>query len=146
MRIKTLVALQVWILESDQVTWKRSIGKVSRKVQVLFQWNDLESLRPTNAVKICAMNVQIGLLQQTITWCKIRHLNWYMVSEFFKSLSKAFQSLKPMVTGPLFTPVPFKWWKSKGLITWAGLARLAGLLRCGLARLSCNRELDFWCV
>ena len=24
-----------------------------------------------------------------------------------------------------------------------GLARLAGLLRCGLARLSCNREVDF---
>ena len=34
----------------------------------------------------------------------------------------------------------------KGLITWAGLARLAGLLRCGLARLSCNREVDFCCV
>ena len=27
-------------------------------MQVLFQWNDLKSLSPTNAVKICAMNVQ----------------------------------------------------------------------------------------
>ena len=34
-----------------------------------------------------------------------------MVSEVFKSLSKAFQ--KGMITSSLFAPVPFHCWKSK---------------------------------
>ena len=33
-------------------------SKVSQEVQVLFQWNDLDSLSPTDAVKIRAINVQ----------------------------------------------------------------------------------------
>ena len=80
-------------------------------MQVLFRWNDLESSSPTNAVKICAMNVQKRPFATKDHM--VQNLNWYMVSEFFKSLTKAFQSLKPMVTGPLFTPVPFYGWKSK---------------------------------
>ena len=40
--------------------YRQSFTEIS--VQVLFQWNDLKSLSPTNAVKICAMNVQNRLL------------------------------------------------------------------------------------
>ena len=90
--------------------YRQSFTESAGSISVEWPWI-IESNQRSE--KFLPWKFKIGLLQQTITWCKIRHLNWYMVSEFLKQLSKALQSLKGMVTSSWFTPLPFYWLNSK---------------------------------